>query len=121
SVTLYPLSIEGEPGTGKELAARKIHGDDPRRLKGFIHVDCRSLGNATIPNESWVQDNAFQSARRGTLFLKNIEHLSENLQAALLRRLDQEKTEMRIITSTSMNLGQQVDLGRFNPVLHSRL
>ena len=106
----YPVLILGESGTGKELVARSIHDLGPRREKPFAPVDCSALVPTLIESELFghtrgaftgadkATQGLFGSADEGTLFLDEVGELPVDLQAKLLRVL-QEK-EIRPIGST---------------------
>src|SRR5260370_13683823 len=106
----YPVLILGESGTGKELVARSIHNLGPRREKPIAPIDCSALVPTLIESElfghakgaftgaNWAARGLFEGASEGTLFLDEIGELPVNLQAKLLRVL-QEK-EIRPVGAT---------------------
>lgn len=136
--------ITGESGTGKELIARAIHFNSPRRHKPFIIVNCPSIPDHLIESELFghvkgaftgaVRDHKgkFELAEGGTLFLDEIGDLKSELQAKLLRVLQQreiervggEKTvkiDVRIIAATNRVLEERVRQGAFREDLYYRL
>jgi anaerobic nitric oxide reductase transcription regulator len=135
--------LTGETGTGKSLVARVIHENSPRARGPFVEVNC-----AAIPRELWEAEffgcarNAytqateragrFASADGGTLFLDEIGELAPDLQAKLLRVLDQgcferlgedrtRRANVRIIAATNRPLESDMSTGRFRPDLFFRL
>lgn len=98
-----PALIEGETGSGKELAARAIHYDGPRRSGPFVPVNCGALPDSLIESELFgVQRGAFTDARQsrrglvaeaegGTLFLDEVDALSAKAQVSLLRYLQDQR------------------------------
>jgi DNA-binding NtrC family response regulator len=136
--------LEGETGTGKELAAREIHYAGARRHYPFVPVNCGAIPDSLIENELFGHDRgAFTDAksaqpgliahaRGGTLFLDEVDTLSDKGQVTLLRFLQDNEyrpvgggaarvSDARIIAATNANLGQQVAAGRFRRDLHYRL
>ena len=136
--------ITGESGTGKELVARAIHPNSARAEGPFIPVDCAALPSNLLESELFgYEKGAFTGAHQskrglleladgGTLFLDEIGELSAELQAKLLRTL-QERTfrrlgaerqvsvDIRIISSTNRDLSAEVRQGRFRQDLLYRL
>jgi two-component system response regulator AtoC len=136
--------ITGESGTGKELIARCIHANSPRAQKIFVPVNCAALSPTLIESELFGHERGaftgaagqhagrFERAHGGTLFLDEIGELDANLQAKLLRVL-QEKTfervggarqisvDVRVIAATNRNLKQAVAEGKFREDLYYRL
>ena len=136
--------ITGESGTGKELIARCIHKNSPRSEKIFVAVNCAALAPSLIESELFGHEKGsftgaagqhlgrFERAHGGTLFLDEIGELDGNLQAKLLRVL-QEKTfervggtreiavDVRVIAATNRNLKQSVADGKFREDLYYRL
>src|SRR6266540_785152 len=94
-----PVLIEGETGTGKELAARAIHYGGARKDSPFIPVNCGAIPDALAENElfghrrgaytdaKWEQAGVIAHAHRGTLFLDEIDALTPKSQVTLLRFL----------------------------------
>nr|WP_290697350.1 sigma-54 dependent transcriptional regulator [Halomonas sp. UBA3074] len=139
-----PILILGESGTGKELLARAIHQESPRKDEPFVPVNCASIpadlmeseffghvkGAFTGANEA--RKGLFQSAQGGSLFLDEIGEMPINLQAKLLRAL-QEKTvrpvggereepvDVRIIAATHRNLEKEIEQENFRSDLFYRL
>ena len=136
--------IEAESGTGKELIARAIHENSPRRAGSFVPVDCGALPEGIIEGELFgygrgaftgaVRDSAglFRSAHGGTLFLDEIGELPVSLQAKLLRVIQErevrplgstaaEPVDVRIIAATNRDLAAEVRASRFRADLFYRL
>ncbi len=139
------IFIGGESGTGKEVLAQAIHAASPRRSRPFIAVNCASLPKELIQSELFgYVEGAFTGARRkgqagkfelahgGTLFLDEIGDMPLDVQANLLRVL-QEKyivrvggsqpvpVDVRIISATNKDLSEEVEAGRFRQDLYYRL
>ncbi len=136
--------IEGGSGTGKELVAKSIHFNSPRREKPFIAVNCSALAESLLESELFGHEKGaftgavatkkgrFELADGGTLFLDEIGELSQGLQVKLLRVL-QEKTfervggvkpvsvNIRIIAATNKNLKEEMKQQRFREDLFYRL
>jgi two-component system response regulator HydG len=140
----HPVLIQGESGTGKEMAARAIHFTGPFRDKPFIPVDCSSLSPTHIESELFgYVKGAFAGAVRpkqgllsiadgGTVFLDEIGELPIDLQAKLLRALQEKEIrpvgstkacsiDVRIIASTSRDLELAIHQGSFRRDLFFRL
>lgn len=140
----HPVLIVGESGTGKELVARSIHFSGPLRDKPFIPVDCGSLVPTLIESElfGYVKGaftGAVQSkegllaiAKGGTIFLDEIGEMPVDLQAKLLRALQEKEIrpvgstrripiEVRILAATNRDLEQAVAQGTFRRDLYFRL
>jgi len=127
--------LEGETGTGKELAARAIHGHSARRHGPFRVVDCTFLGESNLDAElfgSPGQSGAFEAAAGGTLFLDEVGELKAELQPRLLRVLETREAprpgghgalpvDARVLASTAKNLEEEVRQGRFRADLYFRL
>jgi DNA-binding NtrC family response regulator len=136
--------IQGESGTGKELVARSIHLNGPRRNKPFIAVNCAAVPENLIESELFGHEKGaftgaiqtkkgkFEVSNEGTIFLDEIGDMSLDLQAKLLRVLQEMKIErvggtdlipidVRVIAATNKNLEQEVQKGNFREDLFFRL
>lgn len=136
--------ITGESGTGKELIARAIHYNSPRKEKPLITVNCPSIPENLIESELFghvkgaftgaIKDRKgqFEQADGGSIFLDEIGDLREDLQAKLLRVLQEHefqpvggsktiKVDVRIIAATNRNLELLVKQKRFREDLYYRL
>jgi DNA-binding NtrC family response regulator len=136
--------ITGATGTGKELVARAIHDQSPRRNSSFIDVNCSAIPETLIEAELFGHQRGaftgaianscglFEKASGGTIFLDEIDALNLSAQAKLLRVL-QERTvrrigartnvaiNVRVISATNCDLAQAVAANRFRPDLYYRL
>src|SRR5947209_6664309 len=140
----HPVLITGESGTGKELVARSIHFSGPYRDKPFIPVDCGSLVPTLIESELFgyvkgaftgankSKDGLLALAQGGTVFLDEIGELTPELQAKLLRALQEKEIrpvggtktvaiDVRILAATNRNLELAVEQGSFRKDLFYRL
>jgi formate hydrogenlyase transcriptional activator len=136
--------ILGETGTGKEGIARAIHNASPRRDKLMIKVNCAALPASLIESELFGHEKGsftgaierrigkFELADNSTLFLDEIGELSPELQAKLLRAIQEKeieriggkttiRTDARIVAATNRNLQNEIDAGRFRSDLFYRL
>lgn len=136
--------IGGETGTGKELFAHAIHRASRRKNKPMINVGCASLSSNLIESEFFGHEKGaytgadkkrigrFELANGGTIFLDEIGELSLELQAKLLRVLQEGeferlgssetiKVNVRVITATNRSLEEEVTQGRFREDLYYRL
>ncbi|MCB0357809.1 MAG: sigma-54-dependent Fis family transcriptional regulator, partial [Bdellovibrionales bacterium] len=136
--------ISGESGTGKELVAKSIHENGPRKDRPFIAINCTAIPDTLLEAElfGYVKGSftgafndkkgLFEEANYGTLFLDEIGDLNLNLQAKLLRVLQEreikpvgatrsKKIDVRIITATHKDLKQLVKEGEFREDLYYRL
>lgn len=139
-----PVLITGESGTGKEQAARAIHEYSPRAAAPFVVMNCAALSANLIQSELFGHEKGafagaterhigyIESANGGTVFLDEIGDLAPELQANLLRFLEEKKirrlggaksipANVRLIASTNTNLEQAVRDGRFREDLYYRL
>lgn len=144
SASASHVLIQGETGTGKELLARAIHDNGPRKDKAFIAVNCAALPDNLLESELFgykkgaftgaTQDKPgrFALAAGGTLFLDEIGEISPALQVRLLRVLQEhsyeplgalcsEQTDVRVITATHKDLAQMVTDGKFRQDLYYRI
>ena len=136
--------ITGETGTGKELIARAIHDRSPRKERALIKLNCAALPPQLLESELFGHEKGsftgaterrigkFELAHKSTIFLDEIGELPLELQAKLLRVLQEKeieriggnkviKVDMRIITATNRNLEKEVADGRFRSDLYFRL
>lgn len=141
--TTYSVIIIGESGTGKESVAKSIHLNSPRRDKPFIAMDCGSLTKELAGSEFFGHEKGsftgalgtkighFELANGGTLFLDEISNLSYDIQAALLRTVQERKVrriggtkeidlDVRIIVATNENLQEAIRNGKFREDLYHR-
>jgi DNA-binding NtrC family response regulator len=140
----HPVLILGESGTGKEMVARSIHYSGPFRDKPFIPVDCGSLVPTLIESELFgyvkgaftganqAKDGLMAIAEGGTIFLDEVGELPVDLQAKLLRALQEKEIRpvgstrripinVRILAATNRDLEQAVMQGAFRRDLYFRL
>ena len=140
----HPVLIMGESGTGKEMVARAIHFSGPYRDKPFIPVDCGSLVPTLIESELFgyvkgaftgavqAKNGLLAIAEGGTAFLDEIGELPVDLQAKLLRAIQEKEIRpvgstkripinVRILAATNRDLEQAVSHGAFRRDLYFRL
>ena len=140
----HPVLILGESGTGKELVARSIHYSGPYRDKPFIPVDCGSLVPTLIESELFgyvrgaftgavrAKEGLLATAEGGTVFLDEVGELPVDLQAKLLRAIQEKEIRpvggtravpinVRILAATNRDLEQAVAQGTFRRDLYFRL
>jgi DNA-binding NtrC family response regulator len=140
----HPVLILGESGTGKELVARSIHFNGPHAQKPFVPVDCGSLVATLIESELFgyvkgaftgankSKEGLLASAEGGTVFLDEVGELPLDLQAKLLRALQEKEVRpvgathtvpisARILAATNRDLALMVEQGRFRKDLYFRL
>jgi DNA-binding NtrC family response regulator len=140
----FTVLVQGETGTGKELVARGIHQQSPRRPAPFVAVDCGAIPETLVESELFGHERGaftgaqarreghFQLAKGGTLFLDEIGNVPLATQAKLLRALEQREVnplgatravavDARIIAATNSELEESVKAGRFRADLYYRL
>jgi DNA-binding NtrC family response regulator len=140
----HPVLILGESGTGKEMVARSIHYSGPFRDKPFIPVDCGSLVPTLIESELFgyvkgaftganqSKDGLLAMAEGGTVFLDEVGELPVDLQAKMLRAIQEKEIRpvgstrrvpinVRILAATNRDLEQAVTQGEFRRDLYFRL
>ncbi len=136
--------IRGESGSGKELIAKTIHQYSARRDRPFIAVDCASMPETLIESELFGHTKGaftgavakrvgkFELAQSGTFFLDEIGNLSVNIQAKLLRALQEGeinrigekypiKIDVRVIIASNTNLEEEIKRGTFREDLYYRI
>ncbi|ADH86552.1 sigma-54-dependent transcriptional regulator [Desulfurivibrio alkaliphilus] len=139
-----PVLITGESGVGKELVARAVHAESPRAEEKLIAVNCAGIPAELAESEFFghaagafsgarhARQGLFMEARGGTLLLDEIGELPLNLQAKLLRILQdgmlrpvgsdrEQQVEVRIIAASNRDLEKEVREGRFREDLYYRL
>ncbi|HZK84843.1 MAG TPA: sigma-54-dependent Fis family transcriptional regulator [Desulfosporosinus sp.] len=145
AVTPATVLLRGESGTGKELFAHAIHRSSERQKGQFIRVNCAALTDSLLESELFgYVEGAFTGAKRGgkvglfeeanggTIFLDEIGEISQNLQAKLLRVLQEREivkvgdnrafnVDVRVIAATNANLEAELRAGKFREDLYYRL
>jgi propionate catabolism operon transcriptional regulator len=150
AITLFARSpatvlIQGETGTGKELAAQAIHRESTRARQPFVALNCGALAESLLEAELFGHEEGaftgsrrgghaglFEAAHRGTLFLDEIGEMALPLQTRLLRVLEEREVvrvggtrpipvDVRIVSATHCDLDARMQEGRFRPDLFYRL
>jgi len=144
AATDLPVLISGETGVGKELVAAMVHAGSPRRERPLVIVNCAALPESLAESELFghlagaftgaTHDRAgkFELADRATIFLDEIGELPVQLQAKLLRALQQgevqrvgsdrsHRVDVRVVAATNRNLEAEIAAGRFRADLYHRL
>ena len=138
------ILLEGETGTGKEVAARAIHGASSRVTGPLVVLDCGAFPHGLLAAELFGHERGaftgaeqarvglFEQAEGGTLFLDEIGEMALDLQPVLLRALETRRTrrvggqremahDVRMLAATNRNLAEEVKAGRFRQDLYFRL
>jgi two-component system response regulator AtoC len=138
------ILIIGNTGTGKEVIARAIHHQSPRRNKPFIATSCAALPESLLESELFGHEKGsftgamerkkgkFEAGDKGTLFLDEIGEINANTQIHLLRALEEKKitrvggneeinVDVRVIAATNRNLKMTIKQGTFREDLYYRL
>ncbi len=136
--------IQGENGTGKELIARSVHFNSPRKGSSFVTVNCSALTETLLDSELFghvkgsftgaIKDKKglFEMAHNGTLFLDEVGDMSLTMQVKLLRVLqqgtltpvggtDEKKVDVRVIAATNRDLKAMIEEGTFREDLYYRI
>lgn len=136
--------ITGENGTGKELVARSLHDNSPRKEETFIEVNCAAIPAELIESELFGHEKGsftsavkqkkgkFELASKGTLFLDEIGDMSASAQAKVLRALQENtiqrvggekniKVNCRVLAATNKDLRKEIEAGNFREDLYHRL
>jgi PAS domain S-box-containing protein len=144
AVTDATVLLLGETGTGKELLARTIHNISSRKEKALIAINCAALPPTLIESELFGREKGaytgaltrmpgrFEVAHGSTIFLDEVAELPLDLQAKLLRVLEEgcferlgstktQKVDARVLAATNRDLAQEVATGRFRSDLYYRL
>lgn len=142
--TVASVLVLGENGTGKELAARALHANSPRKARPFVAMNCAALNENLLDDEMFGHEEGsftgakgqrkgrFEFANGGTLFLDEVGDMPLSLQAKLLRVLDNGeivrigandpiKVDVRIVAATNRDLDAAVKDGKFRLDLFHRL
>jgi len=138
------ILVTGETGTGKEVVARAIHHNSPRRANRFVAINCSAVPESLLEAELFghvrgaftgaiaARQGRFEQAHKGTLFLDEVGTMSSALQMKLLRALQEReferigdnttiKVDVRVIAATNSDLARMVAEGTFREDLYYRL
>ena len=144
SSTDLTVLISGESGVGKEVFSKVIHGLSPRKHNSFIAINCGAIPSGTINSELFGHEKGaftgasaerkgyFETVNGGTIFLDEIAEMPLDTQAYLLRVLESgefirvgssqvQKTDVRVIAATNVDLMERVKKGKFREDLYYRL
>ena len=136
--------VRGESGVGKELVARAVHFNSPRKERPFVCVNCAALSESLLESELFGHEKGaftgagarkigkFEAADGGTLFLDEVGEMSAEIQAKFLRVLEGHPfervggsspitTDVRVVTATNRDLEAAVEAGEFRGDLYFRL
>ncbi len=142
--TRATVLLEGESGTGKELYAQAVHDQSPRRDQPFVTLNCAAMPEGLVESALFGHEKgaftgatmgmpgAFERAHRGTLLLDEISEMRVDLQAKLLRVIQEQKfdrvggkqsisVDVRLIVTTNQDLKSEVQSGRFRSDLYYRV
>src|SRR5205807_1574556 len=142
--TSATVLIQGETGTGKELVAKAIHTNSPRKNKPFVAMNCTALNENLLEDELFghepgsftgaerLRKGRFEHANGGTLFLDEVGDMPLSLQSKLLRVLENQevlrigsndaiKVNVRLLSATNRDLEEAVAKGAFRQDLYFRL
>ncbi|OYX32525.1 MAG: sigma-54-dependent Fis family transcriptional regulator [Hydrogenophilales bacterium 32-62-9] len=140
----FPVLIEGESGSGKERVASSLHQLSPRAVKPYLALNCAAISPTLVEptlfgyakgaftGATTARAGYFEEAENGTLFLDEIGELPLELQAKLLRVLENGEyqrvgetqprfSNARVVTATNRDLRTEIKAGRFRPDLYHRL
>ncbi|MBI2899686.1 MAG: sigma 54-interacting transcriptional regulator [Planctomycetes bacterium] len=140
----YPVIVCGETGTGKELVAKAVHFNSPRKTKPFLPVNCGAIAETLLESHLFghvkgaftgadqSRPGLFEAADGGTLFLDEIEEMSDGMQKKLLRVLEESqvwpvgaresvKVDVRILAATNEEVRDLLEEGRLRQDLNYRL
>ncbi len=144
TLTNITVSVSGETGTGKELVAKAIHYNSIRAKQAFVPVNVTAIPSELIESEFFGHEKGaftgansrkigkFEVANKGTIFLDEIGEMDLNMQAKLLRVIQEKeltrvggttpvKFDARVIVATNRNLAKEVEKGNFREDLYYRL
>ncbi|MGH2664671.1 sigma-54-dependent transcriptional regulator [Flavobacterium sp.] len=144
AVTDTTVLLTGETGTGKEVFAQAIHQSSSRKNKHFVAINCSAFSHDLLESEMFGhaagaftgatkdKKGLFEEANKGTIFLDEIGEMALDLQAKLLRVIENgefikvgeskvTKVDVRIITATNRNLIKEIETGQFRQDLYYRL
>lgn len=144
TLTNITVSIYGETGTGKELVAKAIHYNSPRVKHSFVPINVTAIPSELIESEFFGHEKGaftgansrkigkFEVANKGTIFLDEIGEMDINMQAKLLRVIQEKeltrvggttpvKFDARVVVATNRNLAKEVEKGNFREDLYYRL
>jgi len=138
------VTLRGEPGTGKELAARVIHAGSMRRMQRFLAINCANFGNEQLAGQLLgyksgnlaeaiqTRSGIFSTDQVGTLLFDQVEEMPLNMQDQLQSILDMADSQrsgslketgidIRILVASDMNMEARIKAGSFRKVLYNRL
>lgn len=142
--TTTTVLITGETGTGKELVAKAIHMNSPRKNNPFIKINCAAIPENLIESELFGYEKGaftgaqlrkqgkFEIAHRGTIFLDEIGEIPKDMQVKILRVIQEQeferigglktiKVDVRLVAATNLDLFEEVKKGNFREDLYYRL